>query len=290
LDEQGRFKDGGGEPERLPICHISYPAGLLNDKEVDRLIAAAIDVSTKMQERFGIPLRLIIIDTLLAAFPINDWNSPAEVSRVMAVLARIARKTGAVVLGVHHHGKDVSRGPAGSFALKAASDVVLSVFAETDNEGNVTGRRITVSKLRDGQTGWGCDFTLVPHKIGTDDEGIDIMSAYLEPTTGTAGFGRPRPTKPKNHSQASSAFEEAVVEALDKFGANRPLNGIGPETRVVPLAKVRDVFHEHYKPEGHSDHPQDAIRSAFNRALKDARKKGTIDEGQWNNTDWIWQP
>jgi hypothetical protein len=208
----------------------------------------------------------------------------------MDVLARIARKAGAVVLGVHHHGKDVSRGPAGSFALKAASDVVLSVFAETDNEGNVTGRRITVSKLRDGQTGWGCDFTLIPHKIGTDDEGIDIMSAYLEPTNGTAGFGRPRPTKPKNHSQASSAFEEAVAEALDKFGVNQPLNGIGPETRVVPLATARDVFHEHYKPEGHSDHPQDAIRSAFNRGLKDARKKGTIEEGQWNDTDWIWQP
>jgi hypothetical protein len=63
----------------------------LTDNEVNRLIATAIDVSTKMQERFGIPLRLIIIDTLLAAFPINDWNSPAEVSRVMAVLARIAR-------------------------------------------------------------------------------------------------------------------------------------------------------------------------------------------------------
>lgn len=120
-----------------------------------------------------------------------------------------------------------------------------------------------MSKLRDGQTGWGCDFTLVPHKIGTDDEGIDIMSAYLEPTTGTAGFGRPRPTKPKNHGQASPAFEEAVVEALDKFGANQPLNGNGPETRVVPLAKVRDVFSEHYKPEGHSDHPQDAIRRCF---------------------------
>jgi AAA domain len=256
LDEHGRFKDNGREPDRLPICVISHPPGLLNDNEVNRLIATATDVSTKMQERFEVPLRLVIIDTLLAAFPINDWNSPAEVSRVMDVLARIARKTGAVVLGVHHHGKDVSRGPAGSFALKAASDVVLSVFAETDNEGNVTGRRITVSKLRDGQTGWGCDFTLVPHKIGTDDEGIDIMSAYLQPTKGTAGFGRPRPTKPKNHSQASSAFEEAVVEALDKFGVNQPLNGIGPGTRVVPLAKVRDVFHEHYKPEGHSDHPR----------------------------------
>jgi hypothetical protein len=194
LDEQGRFKNDGREPDRLPICVISHPPGLLNDNEVNRLIATAIDVSTKMQERFEVPLRLIIIDTLLAAFSINDWNSPAEVSRVMDVLASIAQKTGAVVLGVHHHGKDVSRGPAGSFALKAASDVVLSVFAETDNEGNVTGRRITVSKLRDGQTGWGCDFELVPHKIGTDDEGIHILSAYLEPTKATAGFGRPRPS------------------------------------------------------------------------------------------------
>ena len=53
-----------------------------------------------------------------------------------------------------------------------------------------------------------------------------------------------------------------MVEALDKSGVNQPLNGNGPETRVVPLNKVRDVFCEHYKPEGRSDNPQDAIRSA----------------------------
>ena len=81
-----------------------------------------------------------------------------------------------------------------------------------------------------------------------------------------------------------------MVEAVDEFGGNQPLNGIGPETRVVPLGKVRDVFGEHYKPEGRSDNPQDAVRSAFNRGRKDARKKATIEEGQWNDTDWIWQP
>ena len=139
LDEQGRLKDSGREPDKLPICVISHPPGLLNDNEVNRLIATANDVSAKMQERFGIPLRLIVIDTLLAAFPINDWNSPAEASRVMDVLARIAQKTGAVVLGVHHHGKDVNRGPAGSYALKAASDVVLSVFADIEHEGSAFG-------------------------------------------------------------------------------------------------------------------------------------------------------
>ena len=290
LDQQGRLTDSGQEPDKLPICVIPHPPSLLNDNEVNRLIATAIDVSAKMQERFGIPLRLIVIDTLLAAFPISDWNSPAEVSRVMGVLARIARKTGAVVLGVHHHGKDLSRGPAGSFALKAASDVVLAVFADTDNEGNVSGRRVTVSKLRDGLTGWGCDFTLVPHKIGTDDEGLDILSAYLDPKKEAAGFGRPRPTKPKNQSHASSAFEEAVAKALEQFGENQPLHGNGPQTRVLPLAKVRDVFNQHYKPEGRSDNPQDAIRSAFNRGLRDARKKGIIGEGRWNDTDWVWRP
>ena len=289
LDEHGRFKEDGREPDKLPIAVISHPPGLLTDNEVNRLIATAIDTSNTMQERFGVRLQLTIIDTMLAAFPIGDWNSSGEVSRVMDILDRVKRETGAVVLGVHHLGKDLSRGPAGSFALRATSDVVLTVFADGDSEGHVSGRRLTVYKLREGPSGWGCDFTLVPHKIGTDDEGIDITSAYLEPMNGTAGFGRPRPTKPKSQSQASSAFEEAVVEALDKFGANRPLNGIGPETRVVPLAKVRDVFYEHYKPEGRSDNPQDASRSAFNRGLRDARKKGTIEQGKWNDTDWIWQ-
>jgi len=290
LGPLGRFKDSDSEPDKLPVCLIPHPPGLLNDNEVNRLIATALDVSAKMQERFGVPLRLIIIDTLLAAFPINDWNSPAEVSRVMEILNRIAEKTGAVVLGVHHHGKDVSRGPAGSFALKAASDVVLAVFTDTDGEGNVSGRRMSVSKLRDGQTGWGCDFELVPYKLGVDDEGEDNFSCYLAPIVATAGFGRPRQGKPKNQSHASSAFEEAVVTALEQFGVNEPLNGNGPETRVVPLAKVREIFNQNYKPEGRSNNRQDALRSAFNRGLKEARQNKNIGEGRWNDTDWIWRP
>jgi len=67
-----------------------------------------------------------------------------------------------------------------AFSLTGNLTLSLGMFAETDNEGNVSGRRITVSKLRDGQTRWGCDFTLVPHEMGTDDEGIEIMSAYVE--------------------------------------------------------------------------------------------------------------
>ena len=66
----------------------------------------------------------------------------------MNTLARISEETGTATLGVHHHGKDVSRGAAGSYALTAAADFVLSVFADTNPDGMVSNRRLSVTKLR----------------------------------------------------------------------------------------------------------------------------------------------
>ena len=99
-----------------------------------------------MEERYGIALRLIVIDTMLAAFDIRDWNDPAEARRVANILSRIAVETGSVVLGIQHRGKDVSWGAAGSYALTAAADFVLSVFADTDSEGGISARRIAVTR------------------------------------------------------------------------------------------------------------------------------------------------
>lgn len=121
-----------------------------------------------MRRRLILPLSLIVIDTMLAAFDIRDWNDPADTRRIMSTLAFVAEKTGTVVIGVHHHGKDVTRGAAGSYALTAAADFVLSVFADTDGNGEVSARRIALTKLRDGPTGWSCEFELCPFKIGVE--------------------------------------------------------------------------------------------------------------------------
>jgi hypothetical protein len=103
---------------------LSKVPNLLADGGQGELIATALDVSDQMRGRFDLPLSLIVIDTMLAAFDIRDWNDPGETRRIMSPLAAIAEKTGAVVLGVHHHGKDVTRGAAGSYALTAAADFV----------------------------------------------------------------------------------------------------------------------------------------------------------------------
>ena len=54
----------------------------------------------------GLPFRVVIIDTMLAGVAIDDWNDPAQARRAMAVSSKIAQATGAVTIGVHHHGKD----------------------------------------------------------------------------------------------------------------------------------------------------------------------------------------
>jgi AAA domain len=244
-----------------------------------QLVATALDVSKAMQARFRIPLRLIVIDTMLAEFDIRDWNDPAETRRVMNTLSRIAEETSTVVLGIHHHGKDVARGAAGSYALTAAADFVLSVFADIEADGGISNRRITASKLRDGPTGWGCDFELKPFKIGVDDEGENITSAFVEPKSVSAGFGKfVRGQKKKAPAQSSTAFVKAFEESLQQFGIDRTCPSSGKSVRAVRVSDVRASFARKYCPEGGAGKAGDAQRQAFTRALKAALAEGTVKQ------------
>jgi hypothetical protein len=289
LDEQGRDKADGRELAHLCVTVMSKLPNLLTDEGRAQLVATARDLSEKMQARFGIPLRLIVVDTMLAAFDITDWNDPSQTRRVMNVLAKIAEETGVVVMGVHHHGKDVTRGAAGSYALTAAADFMISVLAETNTDGKVSSRRISVTKLRDGATGWGCEFDLVPFKIGVDDEGEDIHSAFVEPKTVTAGFGQPaRSQKKKTPSPGLVTFNLAFEEALKDTGVERIVLP-DKSVRMVRVSDVRASFDRHYKPAGTPANPADAQRQAFTRALKAIPAESKIRKETWNDLAWLWR-
>jgi hypothetical protein len=285
LDQNGRHKEDGSEPARLPVAMIPGGLDLLTEHGLQELIRIARDASLRMQAKAGVPLRLIVIDTTLAAFSIGNWNDPADVSRVTCAMARIARETGAAVLGIHHHGKDISRGPAGSYALTAAADCIISVLCDGDIEGNVAGRRIALTKQRDGATGWGCEFSLRPHKIGTDEHGEDIVSAYVEATEITAGSNRSKSSKARPPSGSLSTFMDALAAALNGHGQDQP-TGNGPPARVVAVQHVRDAFADRYEPASPPAKRDEASRKAFTRAMRDALLAGTVAElnnagGQW---------
>ena len=66
----GRDKGTGQEPSLLSVATGSKLLNLLTDKGRDQLVATALEVSEEMKAKFGLPLRLIVIDTMLATFDI----------------------------------------------------------------------------------------------------------------------------------------------------------------------------------------------------------------------------
>ncbi len=173
---------GSGREINLSDMPIPVFAGIHNlndDGHLDEVIGRILAAADEMQERHGLPLRVVIIDTMLAGVAIDDWNNPAQAQKAMNVLSKIAQATGAVTIGVHHHGKDKSRGPTGSYALTAAADFILSVYRDGDQPG---GRRwLRTTKSRGGETGSSCDFDLASVLVDMDERGNETYCAFVEP-------------------------------------------------------------------------------------------------------------
>lgn len=90
-----------------------------DDSSIKRLLRL-ID---REDENFNV----VIVDTVARALPGSDENSATDRGAFVDACDRIRHHTGAAVLGVHHSGKDVSRGMRGSSALLGAVDTSIEV-------------------------------------------------------------------------------------------------------------------------------------------------------------------
>jgi hypothetical protein len=65
------------------VPDLASPQGL------NQLLFTAEHAARLIEDRYGVPLRLVVIDTNIVAFAIDDWNNPAKVSVVTRVLTLI---------------------------------------------------------------------------------------------------------------------------------------------------------------------------------------------------------
>ena len=94
-----------------------------------------------MQREFGLPLVLLVIDTLIASAGFTaagEENDAATGQIVMNVLERVARNTGALALGTDHFGKKAETGTRGTSAKEGAADVVLALLGDKSITGEVS--------------------------------------------------------------------------------------------------------------------------------------------------------
>jgi hypothetical protein len=189
------------EPEALPIS--ATVCGDLSQKaHVDQLIADLIAECEWVQAAHGVPVRLIVVETLAASGLLPDENDAGAASNAMRNLAHLGRRLGAFVLTSHHPAKD-GKGPRGSSAIPGAADYVV----EIDVHNKV--REVRLTKGRNTAAGHALgSFTLLEVEVGRDRRNRPVVSMQVSQ-------GEKLTKQVKAHAQTENlitAYEWALVE------------------------------------------------------------------------------
>jgi len=123
------------DPKRMPFSWVKFSPQLTDPQAAAELRTLFAHASKEMKTRFGLPLALVIIDTLMPAAQFKDANDSTEARRVMDMLATLGREFELLVLPVDHFGKDVSTGTRNSSGKEDAAETILALLGERSLEG-----------------------------------------------------------------------------------------------------------------------------------------------------------
>lgn len=205
--------------------------------------ADALDVSRAILQRGKADL--VIIDTLAQSMPGGNENSGEDMGRLLAHCRGIHRATGAMVLLVHHSGKDAAKGARGWSGLRAACDVELEVVRADDD------RVLTVTKQKDGEDGAEFGFRLETVLLDFDVDGDEVTSCVVTHGDASAAVKGRRRQKPLGE------VEKVVVKTMEDMA------GLGED--ALPKDKVIDAAREALTPPdtGHRDTRAQRVARAF---------------------------
>ena len=183
----------------------------------------AVDVTKAIKAWGGADL--IIVDTFAQVMPGANENAGEDVGKALTHCKRIHEATGAMVVLVHHAGKDASKGARGWSGLRAAADAELEVVREA------TGRALRLTKSKDGEDGqvWGFDLEVV--QVGVDDD--------LDPVTSCVVIEAQAPVPGAGPARRLGVVE-AVVNAVIQEAAQAQTEGIEVGPVIAESVKRMD--------------------------------------------------
>ncbi|MRI57630.1 hypothetical protein D8770_27505 [Methylobacterium sp. DB1607] len=276
------------DPADLPFAWIEECPRLVEAGAVDALAAVAEQAAADLRDLYGLPLALIVIDTIAAGAGFDDENSAAETQKAMNALETLSHRTGAFVLGVDHFGKAADTGTRGSSAKEAAADVVLAMLADRDAAGAISNTRMALRKLRGGRIGIQTPYALDVIEIGEDRYGEPITTCVVRWDVER----EPKPAAPTRQGWPKSlrVFRQVLLDSLGEDGIRAwPFGTEGAEVRAVRLASVRTRFVDLYPSEGEDEAKRaDAKRKAFARAVASATSHDLIGSVELSGFDHIW--
>lgn len=150
---------------------VNRPVFPVRSSEVNEVLLAARQVEAEC----GLPVSLVVIDTLARCFGGNDENDARDMGAFIEGCDTIKQKTGATVLVVHHSGKDEAKGARGSSSFRAALDAEFNVKRE--GEGNAL--ILSCTKMKDAEEPERKAYDLLTAELYTDEDGEAICSLVV---------------------------------------------------------------------------------------------------------------
>lgn len=164
---------GNGVTENeLPFFILPTAVDFTNPGDVEKLQATI----QELEERAG-GFSLIVVDTVARALLGADENSATDVGKFVRTCDVLKQRYNAALLGIHHSGKDGSRGMRGSSALLGAVDTSVQV----KKSGAVL--TVTTEKQKDAEPAEDYFFQMQTSEVGMIG---GETSVYLEKVTADA--------------------------------------------------------------------------------------------------------
>lgn len=150
---------------------VNRPVFPVRSAEINEVLLAAQQVEAEC----GLPVRLVVIDTLARCFGGNDENDARDMGAFIEGCDNIKQKTGATVLVVHHSGKDEAKGARGSSSFRAALDAEFNV----KREGDGTALILSCTKMKDAEELEKKAYDLRQAELYTDEDGENVCSLVV---------------------------------------------------------------------------------------------------------------
>ena len=184
----------GVDLTEVPMTVLNAAPNLLEKQD-------AVDLAKGVKASGGADV--IIIDTLAQTTPGANENAGEDMGKALGYCKRIHEVTGALVLLIHHSGKDATKGARGWSGVRAACDAELEVVRSE------AGRALRLTKNKDGEDGleWGFDLEIV--QIGVDED--------LEPITSCVVIETAMPVIGAGPARKLGPVEKAVNDVIQEF-------------------------------------------------------------------------
>jgi hypothetical protein len=192
-----------------------------------------IELAQQLACEYEMDTALVVIDTVARAMAGGNENASEDMGALIKNLELIAEETGACVLGIHHSGKDETRGARGWSGLRAAIDTEIEV-----RDAGVL-KTATVLKQRDLPKGGQFFFTLEQVTLGQNQWGKDVTSCVVKMAQGMAPINEPKSKNLKGFAKRALEVLKDVIATSGKAGFGCPQNAL-----TVTEDDWRDRFYD----------------------------------------------